>query len=122
MKRFVVLIAVLSALLVFVSCSGGGGGDLLPVPITSHTVTLNWAANHEKGVNSPGGGYLVSVSSSTNVIDVPYVSGLTTTTTTSVVLNTGRYTVKVSAYAALDSHGSTSGSISAPSSITVRVP
>ncbi|OGW35523.1 MAG: hypothetical protein A2X58_00755 [Nitrospirae bacterium GWC2_56_14] len=114
-----VLILVLSAL--FVSCGGGGGSA--PVPITSHSVDLNWAPNHERGVNSAGGGYQVSISGQTT-INVPYDSGLATTpTTTTVVLNTGAYTVTVRAYAALDALGGSTGNVSAESSpITVYVP
>ena len=120
MKKLAVLILVLSALL-FVSC-GGGGGSAPPVPITSHSVDLNWAPNHERGVNSAGGGYQVSISGQTT-IDVPYVSGLTTSTTTSVALNTGSYTVTVRAYAALDALGGSTGNVSAESTpITVNVP
>jgi hypothetical protein len=119
MKKLAVLILVLSALL-FVSCGGGGGSA--PVPITSHSVNLNWAPNHERGVNSAGGGYQVSISGQTT-IDVPYVSGLTTSTTTSVALNTGSYTVTVRAYAALDALGGSTGNVSAESlPITVNVP
>jgi hypothetical protein len=120
-KKLAVLIVVLSALL-FVSCGGGGGGSA-PVPITSHSVDLNWAPNHERGVNSAGGGYQVSISGQTT-INVPYDAGLATTpTTTSVVLNTGRYTVTVRAYAALDALGGSTGNVSAESTpITVNVP
>jgi hypothetical protein len=114
-----VLILVLSAL--FVSC--GGGGSSAPVPITSHSVDLNWAPSHERGVNSAGGGYQVSISGQTT-INVPYDAGLLTTpTTTSVVLNTGAYTVTVRAYAALDELGTSTGNVSAESTpITVNVP
>jgi hypothetical protein len=122
MKRLVVLILVLSSLVLFVSCGGGGGGGSAPVPITTHSVNLNWAPNHESGVNKAGGGYQVSISGQTT-IDVPYVSGLTTSTTASVALNTGSYTVTVRAYAALDAQGGSTGNASVESSpITVNVP
>lgn len=126
MKKPVLFIVMLSFLLLLVSCGGGGGGSALPVKKTSHSVTLNWASNHETGVNKAGGGYQVSISTKpTTTVDVPWVSGPTTTTTTDVVLETGSYSVTVRAYAALDSQGSTTGSgnISAASSkLTVRVP
>jgi len=113
------------ALLLAVSCGGGGGGGSPSVqqgPVTSHAVTLNWASNHESGVNKAGGGYKVSVSGQPT-IDVPYVSGLTTTTTTSIVLNTGSYSMTVRAYAALDAQGGVTGSLSAASTpITINVP
>ena len=122
MKKSVLLALVLSALLLFIGCGSGGGGSTLPVRKTNHSVTLNWAPNHESGVNSAGGGYQVSISGQPT-IDVPYVSGPTTTTSTSVVLKTGKYTVTVRAYAALDAQGGSTGSLSAASSpLTVRVP
>jgi hypothetical protein len=124
MKRLVLLMLVLSVLLLIVSCGGGGGGSAVPVKKTSHSVTLNWEPNRETGVNSPNGGYLVSISTKpTTTIDVPYVSGPTTTTTTNVVLDTGSYSVTVRAYAALDAQGGSAGNVSAASSkLTVRVP
>jgi hypothetical protein len=112
----------LSALLLS-ACGGGGGGSSAPAP-TLHSVTLNWQANRESGVNSAGGGYLVSISGQSSPIDVPYnaASG-TTPTTTTVSLYTGSYTATVQAYAALDSTGGASGSTSASSSsITITVP
>jgi hypothetical protein len=84
---------------------------------TTHAVTLSWVQNHEKGVNSAGGGYQVSISGQPT-FDVPY----TAPTFTTVLLRTGTYTVSVRAFAALDAQGGSSGSLSAPSTITVRVP
>ena len=86
--------------------------------MTTHTVTLTWAPNHESGVNSTGGGYQVSISGQPT-INVPY----TAPTSTIVLLNTGTYTVTVRAFAALDAQGGSTGSLSAPSTpITVKVP
>ncbi len=122
MKKIVLLIAVLSTLLLFVGCGGGGGGTPVPVPITTHSVTLSWAPNHEAGVNSAGGGYEVSISGQP-MIDVPYMSGPAAPTTQTVSLKTGIYTVTVRAYAALDAQGGNTGSFSASSApITVFVP
>jgi hypothetical protein len=90
--------------------------------VTNHTVTLAWAPNHEKGVNSAGGGYRVSISGQPT-INVPYVSGPTAPTSAVTTLQTGTYTVTVTAFAALDAQGSSAGSASAPSqSIIVNVP
>lgn len=90
--------------------------------MTNHTVTLAWAPNHEKGVNSTGGGYEVSISGQPT-INVPYASGPTAPTSTVTALQTGTYTVNVRAYAALDAQGGSTGSLSAPSqSLTVNVP
>ena len=104
------------------SCGGGGGGS--PPPVTNHSVTLAWAANHEKGVNSAGGGYQVSISGQAAPIDVSF-NGSTTPTSTMTMLQTGSYQVTVTAFAALDAPGAPpgSGSVSAPSqALTVNVP
>ena len=100
------------------ACGGGGGA---PPPATIHAVTLNWNAAHENGVNSPGGGYQVSISGQPT-INVPYTSGPTAPTTTTTSLLTGVYTVTVLAYAALDATGGNTGSLSPGQSITVTVP
>jgi hypothetical protein len=116
MKRIVLLILVLVALLLLISCGGGGGSP--PPSVSTHSVTLTWAPNRERGVNSVGGGYQVSISGQPT-INVPY----TAPTSTTVLLNTGTYTVTVRAYAALDAQGNSTGSLSAPSTpITVNVP
>ncbi len=100
---------------------GGGGGGSSPPPVTNHTVTLAWAPNHEKGVNSTGGGYHVSISGQPT-IDV-LSSGSTAPTSTVTTLQTGTYTVTVTAFAALDAQGGVTGSVSAPSqSLIVNVP
>jgi hypothetical protein len=106
------------------SCGGGGGGNSSSAGAT-HSVTLTWEANHESGVNSAGGGYQVSVSSqaTTTTINVPFVSGPSAPTSTTILLNAGSYTVTVRAYAALDTQGGNTGSMSAASApITVIVP
>jgi hypothetical protein len=114
--RLVTAVLVLAAGL---SACGGGGGGASPPPARS--VTLAWATNHESGVNRAGGGYLVSVSGQPT-IDVPS-SGSAAPTSTTVSLPPGSYTVTVRAYAALDSQGGNTGSLSAPSqALTVNVP
>ncbi len=108
--------------IVLSGCGGGGGGS--PPPVTNHSVTLTWMPNHETGVNSLGGGYHVLISGKPT-IDVPFVSGPAAPISTVTTLQTGTYTVTVSAYAALDAQGGLtgSGSVSAPSqSLTVNVP
>lgn len=103
--------------------SGCGSGDAgSGPPPGNHTVTLAWAANHEKGVNSAGGGYQVAISGQPT-INVPFTAGLTAPTSTVTTLWTGTYTVTVSAFAALDAQGGSSGSISEPSQpFTLIVP
>ena len=105
-------ICVLSVVLS--GCGGGGGGG--PAP-TSHTVTISWAANREAAVSSPGGGYKVAISGQGMPIDVPYASGVPAASTVSATttLLSGSYSVTVTAYSALNSPGSSTGSTSAPS-------
>ena len=103
--------------LVLSSC--GGESSRWPTP---HQVTVAWAPNHEKGVNSTGGGYQVTISGQPT-FNVPYVSGPTAPTSTITTLLTGTYSVTVRAYAALDAQGGSTGNISAPSqSLIVKVP
>jgi hypothetical protein len=86
-----------------------------------HQVTLVWVPNHEKGVNSAGGGYQVSISGQPR-ISVPYVSGPTAPTSIVITLPKGTYTATVIAFAALDAQGGSAGSLSAPSqSLVVNV-
>lgn len=55
--------------------------------------------------------------------DVPYTSGVTAPTSITVSLLPGDYTFTMRAYAALDSQGSNTGTLSAPSQVvTVNVP
>jgi len=113
---------VLIALAYLAGCGGGGGGGSSPPPVTNHTVTLAWAPNHEKGVNSAGGGYQVAISGQPT-INVPYVSAPAAPTSTVTILQTGTYTVTVTAFAALDAQGGLTGNVSAPSqSLVVNVP
>jgi hypothetical protein len=117
------LLIVLSGIVLCSCGGGGGGGSSTPRPITNHDVTISWAANHETGVNSAGGGYRVAISGHP-AIDVPYVSGPTAPTSAPpITLQTGTYTVTVTAFAALDTQGLASGSVSAASQpLTVNVP
>lgn len=101
---------------------GGGGAGAPPPPVTSHSVTLSWQPNRDSGVNRAGGGYQISISGQP-VIVVPHVSGPAAPTSTTTTLTTGTYTVTVRAFAALDSQGGSSGTVSAPSqALTVNVP
>ena len=115
-------LVVASLCVVVLSSCGSGSDGSSPRPATIHTVTLAWAPNHEKGVNSAGGGYRVAISGQPT-IDVPFTSGTTAPTSTVATLQTGIYTMTVSAYAALDAQGGATGSLSAPSQpFTVVVP
>ena len=83
---------------------------------------MTWAPNHEAGVNSAGGGYRVAISGQPT-IHVPFTSGLTAPTSAAMTLHSGTYTVTVSALAALDAQGGSTGSVSEPSPpFTLNVP
>lgn len=126
------LATVLAAL---AACSGGSDGPPPPPAPTcrsavataqhlgkgDHLVDVTWAANRERGVNSPGGGYVVSIAGKGNV-DVPYVSGDLAPTVLTTTFFSGSYAVTICAYAALDPSGGTSTSYSAPATLTVVVP
>ena len=120
--RRVAPVTVVAVGILMISGCGGGGGDPSPPTGTAHAVTISWASNRETAVNSPGGGYIVNISSQTP-INMPYVSGPLAPTSATVSLSAGTYTVSVVAYSALKPPGGTSGSTSAPSTpITVIVP
>lgn len=79
-------------------CSKGGGGS-------SKNVAVTWNANKDTTVNTVGGGYLVYYSdqqgfdiSSANSVDVPYTSGASTPTSTTLNLSTGNWYIVVVAY------------------------
>ena len=110
--------------LALAACSGSGSSSpsAPPATPTDHLVTISWTANREAGVNKAGGGYTVAITGKPN-IDVPYLSGTAAPTSTDVTLRTGTYTATVTAYAALDALGGTTGSRSAPSQpLTIVVP
>lgn len=108
-------------MVVIAGCGGGDSGSS-PAPAANHSVTLAWAPNHEKGVNSAGGGYRVAISGQPT-IEVPFISGSAAPTSTVTTLYTGIYTATVSAFAALDARGRSAGNLSEPSPpFTVIVP
>lgn len=112
---------VLLLLALGLSACGGGGGESASAP-AARSVTLAWEANRESGVNRAGGGYRVAISGQPT-IDVPYASGSAAPTSTTLILQPGRYSVNVLAYAALDAQGGSTGSLSGPSqalSVDVR--
>ena len=96
-------------------------------------ITVSWDPNREMAVNTTGGGYKVyySTTRSFNIpdaeateVDVPYVSGLTAPTSTSLkLLSDADYYFRVVAYSALNPPGGGWGSTSAPSDEAfVKVP
>jgi hypothetical protein len=121
------MLALILSVVLLASCGGGGGGTTTSASTAPgfHNVTISWAANHEKGVNTTGGGYSVSISgqSAPAAIDVPFVSGPTAPTSITTSLYSGTYTALVTAHAMLDSNGGSTGVTSAPSStISINVP
>ena len=121
--RLGVVLLIASAHLAGCGGAKGGGGDSCPPSAAPgpHNVTLTWAPNREKGVNSTGGGYHVSISGQPT-IDVTF-NGATTPTSTTTILQSGCYTATVTAFAAMDAAGGLTGSVSAPSQVlAVNVP
>ena len=96
MSKIFHISALLLAVVVFGSCGGGG---------EPRQVTVSWNANRDKVVNTTGGGYRLyysqtsgfSVNDATSV-DVPYVSGSTAPTSTSLSLEEGTWYLRISAY------------------------
>lgn len=88
----------MTGVLLISGCSSGGGGP-------SRNVAVTWNANKDVTVNTVGGGYLVYYSdqqgfdtSSANSVDVPYASGASTPTSTTLNLSTGKWYILVVAY------------------------
>lgn len=101
-------------------CSNNGP----PTCAGDHLVTLSWAENHEHGVNSPGGGYRVTIGNQPPVA-VAYRSGPATPSTLVACLPSGTFKVTVRAFARLDARGGQGGSQSEstpPLTITVPAP
>lgn len=118
MGRRLELAVASAALLALAACDAGGS---IRTP-TDHAVTISWAANHEKGVNGPGGGYRVTIAGRP-VIDLPYDAGAgLAPTSITTVLRTGSYGVSVVAYQPLAPDGALTGGASAPATVTVVVP
>lgn len=99
----------LTLLLLLSACGGGNSGNP-----TLHGVKITWTPNRETAVNSPGGGYHVYYATSPNfdiskagVLDIPFLSGPTAPITTVISLASGSYYLKVTAYSALNTEGST---------------
>lgn len=118
-RRFWGAVAFLAVIMA--GCGGGGGGGTTS---TVSTIAVSWDANRESGVNGAGGGYKVYHSttsgfsvSSASFVDVPYVSGPSAPTSTTLSLATGTHYIKVVAYSAANPTGS-----AASNQITVTAP
>ena len=120
----------LISVLVLGGCKGTQGTSTklnnLPTPPASigpKNVQISWNANHEKTVNSAGGGYKVYYSTTQNfnlagatLVNVPYSSGATAPTSIVIPsLGSGTYYIKVVAYSSIN----TTGSVSQQTSVTV---
>lgn len=79
--------ALVAGLFALAGCDGSAGKAV------DRTVTLAWEANHEKGVNGPGGGYRLAIPGRAPV-DLPWPAPRAVTT----VLRSGSYAVTVQAY------------------------
>jgi hypothetical protein len=112
--------------LILTGCSSGGGGDddnNIVIPIVS-MVTVSWTANREAGVNNIGGGYTLYHSTTPGFslegaesVDLPYESGSTAPTSTTLAMLTGTHYIKIVAYSALNPAGGP-----ASSQLTVTAP
>ena len=74
-------------------------------------LNLSWTANKERAVNRTGGGYKIYYDTisggSANVKEVPYVSGSTAPTATTLTLNTAElWYIRIIAYSNLNTTGS----------------
>lgn len=110
------------------SCGAGDGAPPPPSTTpTSHQVTVTWTASREAAVNKAGGGYKVSITGQP-LINVSYVSGPSTATSTTLTLMSGSYTGTVTAYSAYPAIDPNTGqptgsaSVSLPTPITINVP
>ena len=121
-------VIVACALVALATCSGGGGGGggsgggstggggTTCGTIGTGDIVVSWTENRETGVNATGGGYKVYYSTNSGFaitdlgvteVDVPYVSGPTAPTTTTLTsLSPSTYYIKVVAYSTLNSSGS----------------
>jgi hypothetical protein len=115
------VLAALAALVFLAACGGGSKSSTPSRPPGDRSIQLTWNANHERAVNSPGGGYRVTITGRPEIV-VPYVSGAFAPTSITTTLHTGSYAVTVRAFGALDAAGGNSGTSSAPAQLTVNVP
>lgn len=108
------------------------GDDVDPIVPGELSISVSWAANREKDVNSSGGGYKVfysvtaGVNTTTNpyYIDVPYVSGAAAPVTATIPnLSAGTYYIRVVAYSSYNPLGTSGGNRSAASSeVSITIP
>ena len=96
MSKIFHISVLLVAVVVLGSCGGGGG---------SRQAAISWDANRDKAVNTTGGGYILYYSQDSGFsvtgaqkVDVPYVSGSTAPTSTSLSLSEGTWYLRLSAY------------------------
>ncbi len=90
------------------------GADTPPIKGKKFTYTLSWSANREKAVNSPGGGYIIYISSRKNCPPekaarqkVPCTSGDRAPTQADISLAPGTWYIKIAGYSAFN--GGTEG-------------
>jgi hypothetical protein len=117
------------------SPDSGSGAATGPSATTPFNVVLTWNANHEKAVNTTGGGYLIyqyhasgpGVSATFDqVISVPYVGGAaapTTTTITGLTLHSPWiYKFQIQGFSALIGRSGSNSLSSLSPPITVTAP
>lgn len=124
MKKWSILLFMVLAFVIAIGCNSSSSSESSTDSPKTSAVSIAWTANKEQGVNQSGGGYKVYYSRTSGFnteiadsVDVPWASGTTTPVSTLLNLTSGTYYIKVIAYSAVNSSGSSSSS-----EITVTVP
>ncbi|MEI6092172.1 MAG: hypothetical protein WCQ47_00635 [bacterium] len=114
------LFCSVAVVLLISACSSGGSGN-------GSSVTVSWNANKDMTVNSTGGGYIVyysnqqgfDTSAASGSVDVPYLSGASAPTSTTLSLSNGKWYIRVVAYGNSVSSSKTYSSASSEYAIQV---
>lgn len=114
------LTAACAAALLAGCSSGSSKPPPPPRPPGDRNIELAWTPNHERAVNSPGGGYRVTLTGRPEV-NLPYVSGALAPTSITTTLRSGTYTMTVRAYG-LDVATHTTTQTTPAAQLTVNVP
>ena len=102
-KASLIILLIFTFLILLSGCGAIGAGS----SGREYTVTVSWAENPEKLVNSKGGGYRVYYSKKAGftlndteirMVDIPYVSEPKAPTSVDLLLEKGTWHVKVVAY------------------------
>ena len=114
------LLTAACATALLAGCSSGSSKSPPPRAPGDRTIELAWTANHERAVNSTGGGYRVTLTGRPEV-NLPYAGGALAPTSLTTTLHTGTYTLTVKAYG-LDVATHTTTQTTPAAQLTVNVP